>query len=156
MDQSEREIFPYIYISLFQVSDNLANYRTLLIDLLMKIKIKSPESLHNKTIGEMFAAMDWVGSGAEINRKLLTGEHNSLCLAHGRQPLSPYQSFSVPEIHRLPPLDSQCPRSSHVRSNPSYRDLFNVQAPLRSSMSSLSTEETKVFILVIGAFLFYI
>ena len=136
---------------------NLANYRTLLIDLLMRIKIKSPESLHNKTIGEMFAAMDWVGSGAEINRKLLTGEHNSLCLAHGRLPLIPYQSFSVPQIQQLRPLDSECPRSSQVRSSPSYRDLFNVQAPLRSSMSScLSTEDKKVFILVISAFFRYI
>ena len=136
---------------------NLANYRTLLIDLLMRIKIKSPESLHNKTIGEMFAAMDWVGSGAEINRKLLTGEHNSLCLAHGRLPLIPYQSFSVPQIQQLRPVDSECPRSSQVRSSPSYRDLFNVQAPLRSSMSScLSTEDKKVFILVISAFLRYI
>ena len=136
---------------------NLANYRTLLIDLLMRIKIKSPESLHNKTIGEMFAAMDWVGTGAEINRKLLTGEHNSLCLAHGRTPLIPYQSFSVPQIQQLRPVDSECPRSSQVRSSPSYRDLFNVQAPLRSSMSScLSTEDKKVFIIVISAFLRYI
>ena len=136
---------------------NLANYRTLLIDLLMRIKIKSPESLHNKTIGEMFAAMDWVGSGAEINGKLLTGEHNSLCLAHGRLPLIPYQSFSVPQIQQLRPVDSECPRSSQVRSSPSYRDLFNVQAPLRSSMSlCLSTEDKKVFILVISAFLRYI
>ena len=135
---------------------NLANYRTLLIDLLMRIKIKSPESLHNKTIGEMFAAMDWVGSGAEINRKLLTGEHNSLCLAHGRQPLIPYQSFSVPEIKQLQRVDSQCPRSSHVKSNPTYYDLFNVQAPLRSSMSSLSTEDKRVFVLVISALSRYI
>ena len=134
---------------------NLANYRTLLIDLLMRIKIKSPESLHNKTIGEMFAAMDWVGSGAEINRKLLTGEHNSLCLAHGRQPLIPYQSFSVPEIKELRRVDSDCPRSSHVKSSPSYRDLFNVQAPLRSSMSCLSNEDKKVFLIVIIALFTY-
>ena len=119
----------------------------------MKIKIKSPQSLHNKTIGEMFASMDWVERGSDINRKLLTGDHNSLCLAHGRQPLIPYQSFSVPEIKELLRVDSQCPRSSRVKSSSSYRDLFNVQAPLRSSMSCLSSEDKKVFLIVIFTFI---
>ena len=138
------------------MEQNLANYRTLLIDLLMKIKIKSPQSLHNKTIGEMFASMDWVQRGPDINRKLLTGEHNSLCLAHGRQPLIPYQSFSVPQIKELTRVDSQCPRSSRVKSSPSYRDLFNVQAPLRSSKSCLSLEDKVVFIIVISAYISHV
>ena len=137
------------------MDQNLANYRTLLIDLLMKIKIKAPQSLHNKTIGEMFASMDWVEKGKEINRKLLTGEHNSLCLAHGRQPLIPYQSFSVPDIKELGRVNSHCPRSRHVQSSPSYRDLFNFQAPLRSSTSCLSTEDKKVFLTVIIALLIH-
>merc|ERR1712227_416081 len=92
-----------------EVELNLANYRTLLIELLVKIRIKSPASLHNKTIGEMFAAMDWERRGPDINSMLLDGEHNSLCLGHGRKPLIPYQSFSPPQYKHLDRRRDTCP-----------------------------------------------
>ena len=57
-----------------KVEQNLANYRTLLIELLVKIRIKAPASLHNLTIGEMFAHMDWEGRGGAMqgHRHLLS------------------------------------------------------------------------------------
>jgi len=80
-----------------------SNYRTLLIDLLVKVRIKSPEILHNKTIGELFASLDWVSKGPDINRALVQGEHNSLCLAHGRKPLIPYQTTTLAAFKPLEP-----------------------------------------------------
>ena len=126
-----------------KVEQNLANYRTLLIELLVKIRIKAPASLHNLTIGEMFAHMDWEGRGGAINTALLSGEHNALCLAHGRRPLIPYQQFSPAPFKHLPRGDPDCEggasRRSRPLAKPSYQDLFSV-APLRSSsiVSSLS------------------
>ena len=119
-----------------KVEQNLANYRTLLIELLVKIRIKAPASLHNLTIGEMFAHMDWEGRGGAINTALLSGEHNALCLAHGRRPLIPYQQFSPAPFKHLPRGDPDCQgeggSARRPLSKPSYQDLFSV-APLRSS-----------------------
>lgn len=125
---------------MFQVEQNLANYRTLLIELLVKIRIKSPASLNNLTIGEMFQGMDWAEAGHSINTALVQGQHNSLCLAHGRKPLIPYQAFTPPPFTPLPRGgQSQCSgHSPRHHSPPSYHDLFSV-SPLRSSsLSSIS------------------
>ena len=110
----------------------------------MKIRIKAPASLHNLTIGEMFARMDWGEQGGAINTALLSGEHNALCLAHGRRPLIPYQQFSPAPFKHLPRGDPDCQgeggtRRSRPLTKPSYQDLFSV-SPLRSSsiVSSLS------------------
>jgi len=124
-----------------EVEQNLANYRTLLIELLVKIRIKSPASLHNVTIGEMFLNMDWESRGPEINQALVRGEHNSLCLAHGRRPLIPYQSFTPPAFSQLPRDQSSC--SNIVHHHQSYYDLFDV-SPLKSVSSSTSASLSKL------------
>ena len=122
-----------------QVEQSLANYRTLLIELLVKIRIKSPASLHNKTIGEMFAAINWEKKGPEINSMLMEGEHNSLCLAHGRKPIIPYQPFSPPQFKHLTKESDSCAggRRSPAPGTPSYYDLLSV-SPLRSSSTVFS------------------
>ena len=81
------------------------NYRTLLMELLLQLRIKSPASLHNKTVGHVFATTNWAEVGGRLNQQLVTGQHNSLCLAHGRRPLIPYQPTSYPTFRPLPPAD---------------------------------------------------
>ena len=98
-----------------EVSPDLTNYRTLLIELLVKIRIKSPSTLHNKTIGEVFATMDWVKDGPKINNMLMKGEHNSLCLAHGRRPLNPYEPTQYPEYKELDKAGRECSRMNFPR-----------------------------------------
>jgi len=128
-----------------EVSQDLKNYRTLLIELLVKIRIKSPSNLHNKTIGEVFATKDWVKDGPEINNMLSKGEHNSLCLAHGRKPLNPYQPTRFPEFKELDKPGQECPRRNFPRQTQmSFREKLNVK-PLRSSQCCLS--QTKLDIL---------
>ena len=87
------------------------NYRTLLMELLLQLRIKAPAELHNKTVGHVFASMDWEKRGPEINQLLEKGEHNSLCLAHGRRPLIPYKHVTYPRFKPLPKPapDAQCP-----------------------------------------------
>ena len=115
--------------------------------MLMKIRIKSPSSLHNKTIGEIFVEMDWEERGREMNSMLLAGEHNSLCLAHGRKPLIPYQTFSPASFKQLERERLRCNGvRSHLPANPSYHDLFSV-APLRSSSTIACLSKFSVLVL---------
>ncbi len=67
------------------------NYRTLLPNMLLNVRIKRPEELHNVTVGERFASLDWTNPriGRRVQDAFLYGKHNSLCLAHGRVPLVP-------------------------------------------------------------------
>lgn len=115
------------------------NYRTLLIDLLMQIRIKSPPKLHNLTVGEVIMSMDWELHSPVMQQKLEQGEHNSLCLAHGRKPLSPYQATPYPEYKVLDPPVRECqgkhfqPRHSHLQRTNSLG-----LKPLRSGQTSLS------------------
>jgi len=132
-----------------EVTQDLTNYRTLLIELLVKIRIKSPSNLHNKTIGEVFATMDWVKEGPEINKMLMTGEHNSLCLAHGRRPLNPYQPTTFPQFKELDRPSQKCSRRNFARQNQvSSREKLNVK-PLRSSYSSLSETNSCQFVCLV-------
>jgi len=87
------------------------NYRTMLMDLLLQIRIRAPASLHNKTIGHVFNSIDWREEGSRINKFMTEGEHNSLCLAHGRQPLIPYKLVTYPRFKPLPSRepDQLCP-----------------------------------------------
>ena len=85
------------------------NYRTLLMDLLMQLRIQAPVHLHNQTVGEVFASVDWEQRGSEIQEILMLGEHNSLCMAHGRQPLIPYEVVSYPRFKPLPKSEVWCP-----------------------------------------------
>jgi len=131
-----------------EVTQDLTNYRTLLIELLVKIRIKSPSSLHNKTIGEVFATMDWVKEGPEINKMLMRGEHNSLCLAHGRKPLNPYQPTTFPQFKEIDRPSQKCSRRNFPRQNQVSREELNVK-PLRSSHSSLSETNTCQFVIIV-------
>ena len=109
-----------------------SNYRTLLIDLLMQIRIAAPASLHNLTVGEVLAEMDWPAQVPTIQRLLERGEHNALCLAHGRKPLIPYQATSYPEYKVLEPGTRRC-KGQEARPRP-----FHLQrgGDLGSSLSS--------------------
>ena len=127
-----------------------ANYRTLLLEMLVKVRIRAPASLHNKTIGQLFQQLDWAQQGRHINSALVTGEHNSLCLAHGRRPLRPYQPFTPAPFKPLERPARSCPgHAPRPRAQPSYQDLFSV-APLRSSsMASSLSQATQVILGVI-------
>ena len=88
-----------------------ANYRTLLIELLQRLRVRLPVAFHNRTVGELLADMDWTARGPEMNQLLVKGEHNSLCLSHGRRPLIPYQPIFYPTFKPLSPAgrDLKCP-----------------------------------------------
>ena len=132
-----------------EVSQDLTNYRTLLIELLVKIRIKSPPNLHNKTIGEVFATMDWVEQGQKINKMLITGEHNSLCLAHGRKPLNPYQPVHFPVFKELEKPVQECSKLDLPRGTKFSNHEKVIVKPLRSSQSSLSQTTSFVCVLVV-------
>lgn len=80
-----------------------SNYRTLMADMLLSVRIKAPASLHNRTIGQHFSQMDW--SDVDVSRTvediLLHGSHSCLCLAHGRQPIIPYEEKPYPDISEV-------------------------------------------------------
>ena len=90
------------------LGQDASNYRTLLMDLLMQIRIKSPASLNNLTVGELLVTMDWEEQVPTIQRLLERGEHNSLCLAHGRKPLIPYQATPYPEYRARDRREGKC------------------------------------------------
>jgi len=110
------------------------NYRTLLMELLVQLRIKSPASLHNKTVGHVFATTDWEKMGPSINQQLVEGDHNILCLAHGRKPLIPYEPVGYPVFRPLvPEVDPECDlQDGGDRQRYSYLPL------LKSSSNSLS------------------
>lgn len=99
------------------------NYRTLLMELLLKIRIKAPYSLHNMTVGEVFSIMDWKENGPKINDLLVHGEHNSLCLAHGRHPLIPYQPIKYPKFKTLPQKEKD-PFCRHLEKETDNKHFF--------------------------------
>merc|ERR1719509_707624 len=101
-----------------------ANYRTLLMDLLMQIRIKAPASLHNLTVGEV----------------LVSGEHNSLGLAHGRKPLIPYQATAYPKYKVLEPERRECRGvAARPRKSLLQRGGHLATRPLAAGQSSLSS-----------------
>lgn len=63
------------------------NYRELLPKLLLSVKIKEPLELQNVSVGERMQSIDWNEEKAKkfVQNTLLYGEHNSLCLEHGRK-----------------------------------------------------------------------
>lgn len=69
----------------------LKNYRTLMSDMLMSLRIEKPVEFHNRTIGEHLRSMEWTDQevGRAVQDALVYGQHNSLCLAHGRKPIIP-------------------------------------------------------------------
>ena len=115
-----------------------SNYRTLLIDLLMQIRIKSPSSLHNITVGELLVTMDWKKQAPTIQRLLERGEHNSLCLAHGRRPLIPYQPTSYPEYKVLEPEKRSCKQGFRPRQSLLHSGYKPGPRPLTSAQTCLS------------------
>ena len=115
-----------------------SNYRTLLIDLLMQIRIKSPSSLHNITVGELLVTMDWKRQAPTIQRLLERGEHNSLCLAHGRRPLIPYQPTSYPEYKVLEPEKRSCKQGFRPRQSLLHSGYKPGPRPLTSAQTCLS------------------
>ena len=80
------------------LSQGVKDYRNFMSDMLLSLRIKSPESLNNVSIGEHVSSMDWNNQrvGARVQDSFMFGEHNSLCLAHGRASLIPV-SIVLPE-----------------------------------------------------------
>ena len=68
-----------------------SNYRNLVIEMLLNIRIKSPKELSNMTIGERFASINWKDHRISqlVQDQLYFGMHNNVCLAHGRVPIIP-------------------------------------------------------------------
>jgi len=117
-----------------------ANYRTLLMDLLMQIRIKAPASLHNLTVGEVLVSMDWEAQVPTMQRLLERGEHNSLCLAHGRKPLIPYQATAYPKYKVLEPERRECRGvAARPRKSLLQRGGHLATRPLAAGQSSLSS-----------------
>lgn len=71
----------------------LRDYRTLLTEMLLSLRILSPPELSGRSLGEhLSSGLDWRENrtlGRTVGRAMRTGEHNSLCLAHGRRPILP-------------------------------------------------------------------
>ena len=69
--------------------------------MLLGIKIQAPEKFKDLSIGQLLRQMPWETDpalGKSVQDQIRFGEHNSLCLAHGRKPLtevniSMYSSF---------------------------------------------------------------
>ena len=77
--------------SILEFYKSIVDYRNLLSDMLLSIRVKSPSELTNLTIADVLASFDWSNPdvGAKVEEKLVRGNHNSLCLAHGRKPILP-------------------------------------------------------------------
>jgi hypothetical protein len=95
----------------------ITNYRTLLMELLLQLRVRAPASLHNRTVAEVLASTDWVTAGPQIEHDLVHGDHNSLCLAHGRHPLIPYETVKYPMFKPLSPdVDNKCKNEKELAS----------------------------------------
>jgi len=77
-----------------------SSYRNLLIEMLLNIRIESPNEFANMTIGERFAAMTWKDNRISqlVQDQLYFGMHNNVCLAHGRVPIIPYEEHPFPNF----------------------------------------------------------
>ncbi len=78
------------------------NYRTMMMELLLQLRVRAPAALHNRTVAEVLSTINWRQEGGQIEDILMHGDHNSLCLAHGRHPLIPYQPVEYPQFKPLP------------------------------------------------------
>ena len=74
-----------------------SNYRNLLIEMLLNIRIKSPKEFANMTIGQRFASINWKDRKISqlVQDQLYFGLHNNVCLAHGRVPIIPVRIFAT-------------------------------------------------------------
>merc|ERR1719507_2688387 len=68
--------------------------------MLFDIRIESPSRLRNWTLADRIASMEWAEEAVSraVQDKVYFGDHNVLCLAHGRRPLIEYKSLSFPRI----------------------------------------------------------
>ena len=74
-----------------------SNYRNLLFDMLLNIKIKAPAVYENKTFQEHFMSIDWKNEKVSklVQEALYFGKHSSVCLAHGRRSIIPVSLSTV-------------------------------------------------------------
>ena len=74
-----------------------SNYRNLLIDMLLDIKIKSPTKFANMSIGQRFTSINWKDRQVQqlTQDVLYFGKHNNVCLAHGRVPIIPVNKLAI-------------------------------------------------------------
>ena len=74
-----------------------SNYRNILIEMLLNIRIRSPSKFENMTIGQRLGSINWKArqTGLAVQDALYFGNHNSVCLAHGRVPLIPVRDKFV-------------------------------------------------------------
>jgi len=123
----------------------LVNYRTLLQDLLTRIRVKSPPILHNRTVGEVLMTKDWVKTGQQFNRDMILGQHNSLCLAHGRKPLIPYKPSPYPVFQPLQKKPNPaCPEKVQLQRKETRYALIDIYS---SAPRGLSTESVFNFVI---------
>jgi len=74
------------------------DYRTLILEMMLSLKIEEPERLSNVTVGQHLAGLNWPNPALAVERQLAVGMHNGLCLAHGRKALMPYSEFPFPKV----------------------------------------------------------
>ncbi len=78
-------------------------------DMLLSLRIKSPLEMSNVTIGDHLASMNWEGDqklAEKVQRIMVRGNHNSLCLAHGRKPIIKVKNGTTPHISQTHPLNT--------------------------------------------------
>ena len=119
------------------------NYRTMMMELLMQLRVRDPPELHNLTVGEVLAGIDWQATGPQVQDKLLHGQHNTLCMAHGRHPLIPYKPVEYPQFKALPP-----PPKNPMCANYYQKDVGGTFLPLLKS-SSLSIRYNYYIVVVL-------
>ena len=70
---------------------HLSLLRNLLLDMLLRLRIKNPPNLRNLTLSQHLATLNWTRDSLaeKVEKSLGQGEHSSLCLAHGRVPITP-------------------------------------------------------------------
>lgn len=124
------------------------NYRNTLSDLLLNVRVKSPPRFQNRTLRRHLAAIDWTdrASMEAFEAALKTGPHNSLCLAHGRNPLIKYKEISYPSFRSFRRKAKSCRDDPRIRSK-----LNGIPIPvssLRNNRASIALQRNFHFLFV--------
>ena len=113
-----------------------SNYRNLLLDMLLNVRIKLPSKLNNLTLGQhLTTGMDWENNAVAktFQERLYFGKHSSLCLAHGRKSITPYEELPFPQIKE------DLKKSNHINKCGNHSAI----SPWSQTSESLKTRQLK-------------
>lgn len=137
------------------ISQSIKDYRNFMSDMLLKIRIKTPLKYFNRTIAEHFALMNWMdpNESRDIQDAIRFGDHSSLCLAHGRKPLIPYEAQPYPQFFSSETIKTKCHIRNHTRVLSKYTQARNPMTLVDQTSSSIIT---KPFHVSLGIALFFV